>query len=44
MFGDAEVFVDLQTGVISLVLPAFEDRAAVTIESVGADEPFAPQE
>lgn len=44
MFDGLDILVDLQTGTISLVIPAHEDVEKVELETVTADEPFAPQE
>ena len=47
MFADKEIFVDLQTGTISLVLrQESEDvgELAVVLEAVVPDDPYAPEE
>jgi hypothetical protein len=44
MFADVDILVDLQTGAISMVLPASEYGERIELETVTADEPFAPQE
>lgn len=44
MFADVDIMVDLQTGAISVVLPANELGERVEIENVTPDEPFAPKE
>ena len=44
MFADVDILVDLQTGAISVVLPANELGERVEIENVRPDEPFAPKE
>jgi hypothetical protein len=44
MFGDVEILVDLQTGAISVVIPGPDAGQTIELESVTADEPFAPRE
>lgn len=44
MFANVDIMVDLQTGAISVVLPADENGDRVELETVTADEPFAPKE
>lgn len=44
MFNDVDVMVDLQTGAISVVLPPNEQGDRIEIESVTADDMFAPRE
>ena len=44
MFADVDIFVDLQTGAISVVIPTGENGEHIELESVTADEPFAPRE
>ena len=43
MFSDVDILVDLQTGAISVSITS-ETGERVELESVTADEPFAPQE
>jgi hypothetical protein len=44
MFNDVEIMVDLQTGAISVVLPLDERGQRIELESVTADDSFAPRE
>lgn len=44
MFGNFDILVDLQTGAITVALPADEHGYRVEIETVTPDGPFAPQE
>ncbi len=44
VFDDVDVVVDLQTGAISVVLPPNEQGDRIELETVTAEDMFAPQE
>ncbi len=44
MFADVDIFVDLQTGAISVMLPMNEIGDRIELETVTADDLFAPRE
>ena len=41
---NVEILVDLQTGAISMVIPGGEDGEPIELETVTADEEYAPRE
>lgn len=44
MFDDVEIVVDLQTGTISVLLPAQAGEERIELEAVSANDEFAPRE